>query len=326
MKKKHSYNHLGLSSEELELLVKNTNDQELLQLYEDRLENCDLSKSAIELINSKDLISVKRISQRILKKYPVKQSSNNLRYLFTSILAVTVLSFLFWIIDPSPKESAITPNSSLNLPAPNQKDIKSKKSSQGEKNQDIENIKHQNSLFNNQKKSNEPGFETLNNKTISIDSIYSPTPIDTVITDKINTDLKRQTKTANNNKFNPSYTQPQRKVQGIRVLQTIPNKFKNENYTASDLVEYQGGDRALEKTIFKKLKPHINDKDIPKEQSTIVFTFNVTSKGKVKTVDIQSLVTSELEERIKTEVLDLSSWDKGKKRIPKDYTVYITFK
>jgi len=91
-------------------------------------------------------------------------------------------------------------------------------------------------------------------------------------------------------------------------------------------VEYQGGDRALEKTIFKKLKPHINDKDIPKEQSTIVFTFNVTSKGKVKTVDIQSLVTSELEERIKTEVLDLSSWDKGKKRIPKDYTVYITFK
>lgn len=326
MKKKHSYNHLGLSSEELELLVKNTNDQELLQLYEDRLENCDLSKSAIELINSKDLISVKRISQRILKKYPAKQSSNNLRYIFTSILAVTVLSFLFLMIDSSEKDSAITPNSSLNLPAVNQKNIKSKKSLQSKKNQDIENIKHQNSLFNNQKKSNEPGFETLNNKTISIDSIYSPTPIDTVITDKTNTDLKKQTKTANNNKFNPSYTQPQRKVQGIRVLQTIPNKFKNENYTASDLVEYQGGDRALEKTIFKKLKPHINDKDIPKEQSTIVFTFNVTSKGKVKTVDIQSLVTSELEERIKTEVLDLSSWDKGKKRIPKDYTVYITFK
>jgi hypothetical protein len=109
-------------------------------------------------------------------------------------------------------------------------------------------------------------------------------------------------------------------------MQAIPNKYKNEAYSTSDLVEYQGGDIKLEKILLDKLRNKIKDNDVPLKHSTVVFKFNVSSKGKVREVNIQSLVTPELESRIKKTIFELSSWDKGRKRIPKDYTVYITFR
>ena len=63
--------NLGLSREELELLVGNTNNPELLKKYNDKLENCDLSRSAIELINKEgDIEHPVPLGMTLLRKVP----------------------------------------------------------------------------------------------------------------------------------------------------------------------------------------------------------------------------------------------------------------
>ena len=81
----------------------------------------------------------------------------------------------------------------------------------------------------------------------------------------------------------------------------------------------------LENELFKGLKGKIKDDYLPRKNSSIVFKFSVTSKGKIKDLDIQSRVNIELEEIIKTTVNSLKNWTRGNKNIPVIYTVYVTF-
>ena len=72
--------------------------------------------------------------------------------------------------------------------------------------------------------------------------------------------------------------------------------------------------------------PQIKDDDIPSASSTIVFNFEVTSRGKVKKVSVQSRTTPELENVIIKTIEGLDSWKKGSKRASKNYSVFVTFK
>ena len=80
------------------------------------------------------------------------------------------------------------------------------------------------------------------------------------------------------------------------------------------------------KELLNNFKGKIKDTHIPKENTSIVFKFSVTSNGKIKDINIQSRVNIELEKIIKETALKLSTWTKGSQRIPVIYTVYITFK
>ena len=149
------------------------------------------------------------------------------------------------------------------------------------------------------------------------------------VTDKKENDESPKSKVSegkNDVKTEMVQVRPPREVKAIQSMSQVPNKFKDEKFSLSDLVAYNGGNKVLEKELWENLKGKIKDTDIPKSNSSIVFKFTVTSKGKVKDVNIQSLVTVELEELIKQTTLNLNSWNKGKKRIPMDYTVYVTFK
>ena len=117
-----------------------------------------------------------------------------------------------------------------------------------------------------------------------------------------------------------------RKVRSIKSLKQVPDKYKNEEYSTYDLVDFLGGDKNLEKELMLKLKGKIKDVHVPSENSSIVFKFSVTPNGKIKDVNIQSRVNIELEEIIKETALNLTTWIEGGKKIPVIYTIYITFK
>ena len=61
--------HLGLTKAEFELIINNSTNPELIKKYVHKLDNCDLSKSAIELVREEDLDAVNRITNEILLKY-----------------------------------------------------------------------------------------------------------------------------------------------------------------------------------------------------------------------------------------------------------------
>ena len=111
----------------------------------------------------------------------------------------------------------------------------------------------------------------------------------------------------------------------IKSVRKVPEKYKNEEYKPSDLVDFFDGNKNLENELFKGLKGKIKDDYLPRKNSSIVFKFSVTSKGKIKDLDIQSRVNIELEEIIKTTVNSLKNWTRGNKNIPVIYTVYVTF-
>jgi len=66
--------------------------------------------------------------------------------------------------------------------------------------------------------------------------------------------------------------------------------------------------------------------DIPSLSTTIVFNFEVNSRGKVKDVSVQSRTTPELESIIIQTINSLDTWNKGSKRASKNYSVFVTFK
>ena len=115
-------------------------------------------------------------------------------------------------------------------------------------------------------------------------------------------------------------------MRNITATEDVDEKYKDLKYSFRDLVSYSGGKSALEKDIFSQIKNKVKDTDVPEKNSSIVFKFNVTQKGKVKDLNVLSIVSPELEQIIQETTLNLTNWNKGKKRIPRNYTIYVTFK
>jgi len=314
---------LGLSLEELELLVKNTDNSRLLKEYEAKLDNCDLSRSAIELINEKDLAAVNRIANSVHHKFTTNQKSNGFNYMLLGVAALLlILGGILY------SESGASTTKRAN---PSQVETNATLSKAESNITPTENEQFVSSMSPQKKQvlntSNEIRTVKLKADSSLIQTEYS--------LDSLKADLKDEeailpvSKIEQGDKKEKTeviYRKPARQVRAIKIVKNVPDKFKGENYTMSDLVSYNGGETQLELMLLDKLKGNIKDSDIPKNHFSVVFKFSVTSKGKVKDINIQSLATPELEQLIIEHTRNLHQWNKGKKRIPLDYTVYITFK
>ena len=303
--------HLGLTKAEFELIINNSTNPELIKKYVHKLDNCDLSKSAIELVREEDLDAVNRITNEVLLKYPViSNKDGNVKWLIGGI----ALLVLFVGIVLFKKETAgnSTPTQTVlneKIKEDNSKDsLRLVPSSQNKE------FEFDEKSDSSKSKLNSP--ESISNPALTDDS-SSTTKL------KNKTNPIKESKNAISKSTKISY---KRKVRLIKSLKQVPDKYKGELYSENDLVDFYGGNKNLEKELLNNFKGKIKDTHIPKENTSIVFKFSVTSNGKIKDINIQSRVNIELEKIIKETALKLSTWTKGSQRIPVIYTVYITFK
>ena len=316
MKLRKENMNLGLTRDEFELVINNSNNPGLIKEYTHKLDNCDLSKSAIELIREEDLASVNRITNEVLLKYPINSDKRgNMRfYIFSISLIALVTGFIFLQKNTSEDFSSIQ---TLTNKESNDR-LKKLNSKVSEPSQTLS-------------KNNKKNPDSINTGSNSPDSLKRPSLNNTENLSTISTSEKGKTKsTKESKKINLQLTDiniiDKRKVRSVKSLKQVPDKYKNEEYTADDLVDFSGGDKNLEKELLLKLKGKIKDTHVPNKNNSIVFKFSVTSNGKIKDLNIQSRVNIELEEIIKETALNLTTWIKGNKKIPVIYTIYITFK
>ena len=322
--KKHI--ELGLSQEELSTAIKSAGDERVINKFDDKLQNCELSAPAIELVNVEDLETVVKISNGINNKYLFSRFPNLFNKsiiaivgLFTFIVSVFVfLNFN----NPNPKVVLVKENKIKTI---DNSDLLVESDEvlslvQSEKNNTTQ-FKEITSEKIIKKKSETTylidfEYDSIINDSIKADDLTNVKPVDHFVKSNLKEPVKR---TVINIK-------PQRIVREVLVTGMIDPKYKGDNYKISNLVDFQGGDEQLQKEIFRRLKLQIKDDDIPSACSTIVFNFEVTNRGKVKKVSVQSRTTPELENTIIKTMEGLDSWRKGSKRASKNYSVFVTFK
>lgn len=323
MRKSVVENGIGLSKDEFNELIQKS--AALTPEQEATLENCDLSKSALELIDTNDLALVNSITNGLNKKYSVKTGFTfTKKVIFFSVIIIAgLLAMGNW--GSNKKEKIVSSNAIINYDGSNEhaieeKDILEKKLAS--KTPSLpQAAKNENDAADDEvitKKKIEDNDKPLMTEDSSITTANGPT------------DFKEKNEEKNQPGAEDIIVRTpiakSREVIAIKAIKTVPHKYKGANYQINDLVDYYGGTTALEKELYALLKGNIKNDDIPKSNSSVVFKFEVTAKGKVKAVDVQSVTTPELSERIKNTILELDNWDKGKKRIPLEYTVYVTFK
>ena len=122
MNKVDKHIELGLSQEELSSAVKSTGNDRLINKFDAKLENCELSRSAIELINPEDIETVLRISNDINNKYLSRHFSKVLRNSIIFVIAVVSISGSIFIFSDSgepeivlEKPESINKNENLNV-------------------------------------------------------------------------------------------------------------------------------------------------------------------------------------------------------------------
>lgn len=323
MNKVDKHIELGLSQEELSSAVKSTGNDRLINKFDAKLENCELSRSAIELINPEDIETVLRISNGINNKYLSRHFSKVLRNSIIFVITVVSISGSIFIFSDSgepeivlEKSESINNNENRNVLVENTDELLSEPI---EKNS----VKISNKINFKQA----PDINVQDSILFTSDSILNDS-IKIVHLSEINSidDIKKEkveqtTKDPINN-----YKASPRIVRGVLVTGMIDPKYKGDNYKISSLVDFKGGNENLQKEIYNRLKSKIKDDDIPSASSTIVFNFEVTSRGKVKKVSVQSRTTPELENIIIKTIEGLDSWKKGSKRASKNYSVFVTFK
>ncbi len=201
--------------DEFELVINNSHNPELIKKYVHKLDNCDLSKSAIELIREEDLDTINRITNEILLKYPViSNKDGNVKWLIGGI----ALLILFAGIVLFKKETA--DNSTPNQTILNEK-IKEDNSEDSLRLIPFS----QNKEFEFDEKS-----DSSKSKLNSPDSILNP-----VLTDDSSSNPKiknktnpiKESKNANSKSAKISY---KRKVRLIKSLKQVPDKYKGELY------------------------------------------------------------------------------------------------
>lgn len=323
MRKSVVENRIGLSKDEFNELIQKS--AALTPEQEATLENCDLSKSALELIDTNDLAVVNSITNGLNKKYSVKTGFTFTKkvVLFAAITIAAVLAMGNW--GSNKKEKVVSSNALIkddgsNARAIEEKDVMEKKVTSKTP-----------SLPQAAKNENDASAdEVTTNKEVEENDKPLVTEDSTITTAEGPTDFKKENEEKNQPGAKDVIVRTpnakSREVIAIKAIKTVPHKYKGANYQINDLVDYYGGTTALEKELYALLKGNIKNDDIPKSNSSVVFKFEVTAKGKVKAVDVQSVTTPELSERITNTILELDNWDKGKKRIPLEYTVYVTFK
>ena len=320
--KKHI--ELGLSQEELSTAVKSAGDERVINKFDDKLQNCELSAPAIELVNLKDLETVVKISNGINNKYLVSRFPNLFNKSIIAVVGIfTVLGIVFVFSNSN------NSNTKVALVKENEIETIDKTELLVDSDQVL-------SLVQSEKDSTKQSKEILleKNPKIKTETAYL-IESDSIINDSLNSDDLMKFKPVDDfvkNKLEEPVhkafinIKPQRIVRDVLVTGMIDPKYKGDNYKISNLVDFQGGDEQLQKEIYRRLKLQIKDDDIPSASSTIVFNFEVTSRGKVKKVSVQSRTTPKLENVIIKTMKSLDSWRKGSKRASKNYSVFVTFK
>ena len=324
MNKVNKHIELGLTQEELSAVVKSTGDEGVINKFGSKLDNCDLSRPAIELVNSEDLESILKISNGINDKYLGNNTSGYLKKTILGVIALLgILGSVFVLNNANKTEVLIVEQNNVSLQQKTDLVIETN-----------EVISEPLSELKIEKPSKEtvleriPEKSTKKNVFIMTDSVnIDSVELDVLSVDKPNEEVeKKSVEKTEENPVDIKYTKAPRIVRGVLVTGMIDPKYKGDNYKISNLVDFQGGNDKLQKEIFRRLKSRIKDDDIPSSSSTIVFNFEVTSRGKVRKVSVQSRTTPELETIIVQTIEGLYSWKKGSKRASKNYSVFVTFK
>jgi len=323
MNKNNKHIELGLTPDELIQAVKSAGDFNVLKSLDDKLENCDLSRPSIELVNEADLKAVIDISKGINSKYLGTNYSNIYKKLvigFTGLLFVIGGIFIF------PKE-----DQGLSIVPVNTETVLSKVIiSENEIVPREEHSDCSNELISSLEQSD---YEVLvDPEEVIIEELIDSARKDT--TEIIDLDLaimneeinKETAESVPGNPIVSKKVKAPRRVRGVIVTGTIDDKYKGDSYKIDDLVDFQGGNDQLQKEIYNRLKSKVKTDDIPSLSTTIVFNFEVNSRGKVKDVSVQSRTTPELESIIIQTINSLDTWNKGSKRASKNYSVFVTFK
>ena len=294
----------GLTMQEFELVITNSNNPEIIKNHINKLDNCDLSRSAIELIKKDDLPALTRITNEVLLNYPSNsKNKKNLLLLVGSIvlssLIIIILLFRKDIIDSTLHKKHTFQN--------------------------FENTVQSN-LYKNKLKTN------LSKADIVISSNQDSIADKIALSDSMPRRVKKYTAgLSKNNKINTPYrktknskkTDYKRTIKSIKCTKKVPYKYNKEKFYLDDLVNFEGGIQNLKKILQKKIE--IKDQQVPQKNTSIIFKFSVTPEGKIKDVNILSRVDLELEEIIKEVVLGLKTWNGGNMNIPVIYTIYITY-
>ena len=293
--------YIGLTMQEFELVITNSNNPEFIKGYVNKLDNCDLSRSAIELIKEDDLAALNRITNEVLLSYPsTSKNKKNLLLLIGSIvlssLIIIVLFFRKDIVD-----------------------------STFYKRHNIQNFKTsiQPKLHKNNLKTSLPKGELVT--SLVQDSIVDKTTLSDSLSGKVNklTTVLSKNNTPHKKTKKSKKSDYKRTVKSIKCTKKVPYKYTKEKFYLDDLVDFDGGNENLNKILQKKIE--IKDQQVPQKNTSIIFKFSVTPKGKIKDINILSRVDLELEEIIKEAILGLKTWKEGNKSIPVIYTIYITY-
>ncbi len=323
MNKVNKHIELGLTQEELSSVLKSAGEDNVINKFEGKLDNCDLSRPAIELVNSADLEAILKISNGINNKYLGSRVSGLVKKSIVGLIALIGISGSIFVFLSSDNSEIITvddnqvrsPEKEI-LIVENQEEASITPNEENTQKKSIEIV-----LENTQEDNIEASNLIVSDSIIKDTTIITPMEVES--DEEVKNDKVEQPSEA---PVNVKYTKPQRIVRGVLATGMIDPKYKGDNYKISSLVDYQGGNEQLQNEIFRRLKRKIKDDDIPSASSTIVFNFEVTSRGKVKKVSVQSRTTPELEAIIIQTIEGLDSWKKGSKRASKNYSVFVTFK
>lgn len=300
MKSNKKNSTIGLSRQEFELLITNSNNPELIKKHINKLDNCDLSMSAVELITEEDLAAVDRITKEVLLNYPSSSKNKKNLLLLGGTISLTILLTIILLLKVDSLNSVflktqITQNSeSLIKNEPNKKKSKS-------------------ALLEKE--------ELLSSLTMDSAKIEKALSDSISKTDKRFPDLtKNKQKSTTYKKIRNSN---KRTITSIKLIKEIPIKYRENKFDLDNLIDFDGGNENLKKEILKKIK--IKDQQIPQKNTSIIFKFSVTPEGKVQNINIQSRINLELERIITEAILNLNTWKQGNKIIPANYTIYITY-
>jgi len=247
MNKNNKHIELGLTPDELIQAVKSAGDFNVLKSLDDKLENCDLSRPSIELVNEADLKAVIDISKGINSKYLGTNYSNIYKKLvigFTGLLFVIGGIFIF------PKE-----DQGLSIVPVNTETVLSKVIiSENEIVPTEEHSEIENELISSLEQSD---YEVLvDPEEVIIEELIDSARKDT--TEIIDLDLaimneeinKETAESVPGNPIVSKKVKAPRRVRGVIVTGTIDDKYKGDSYKIDDLVDFQGGNDQLQKEIY----------------------------------------------------------------------------
>ena len=239
--KKHI--ELGLSQEELSTAIKSVGNEGLINKFEDKLQNCELSHPAIELVNLEDLETVLKISNGINNKYLVIRYPNLFKQSIIATVGLFAILLSVFVFSDSNNPKAVlvkekqvekTHNTDLLVKRDQELPLVLNEKNSTEKSKEItsEAIPE---------KENKAAY-LIESDSINLDNLSMVKDVDDFLKPKLDEPVKR--KVIN--------IKPQRIVREVIVTGMIDPKYKGDSYKISNLVDFQGGDEQLQKEIYRR--------------------------------------------------------------------------